>query len=320
MSMFYHNFPRPRRDLNPKIQIEMGIAILTSILDSGFLLTPELVEWRKKSTHALSLESYAQRMCFTLLDESELSAHSSLFGRFAIVLEPDALQMLGGLPVIYLPSAPSPIEGLSGLGTDYLEKLAEIERFLRGVTSTENVVRKAKGHSRTLRFRMLDVGVDKDIDCETKNAEALLDCWTKQNNISNPAELYAAFTSFVELVYPAGSNQRLNVGELGYYRQREWRICGRLTRNSTPLFRPLTSEEKARLIAIDAEFFEKPLQFLSNEETVVDRSSMFSEIDGRKVSSFIKEVIVPFEVTDEVKDITARNGLTIQVKPSKNKS
>ncbi len=313
MANFYHSFPRRKREDNGD-QTAKGLAILASILDLGFLLTPERLAWGKEEPGQRTLESYARRMCFTLLEERELPDHSKLFGSFAIVLSVDSLLTLGGLPALYLPQRNDKADGLSGLGTIYLTKLAEIERLLRGLAATEQAVLKSDHPPRNLKFRISETGLEEEINCTTANAAALLKCWTERNKISGATELYQAFMSFVELVYPAGNEQRMNVGQLGYYQQREWKISGQLTYEGERLSQPLDQPEQDRLFAIDEEFFGKQLQFLSEARSVADRCLVFKSLANRPVRDFIQEIIVPADALEETKNLLKDRGSSLPLK------
>lgn len=64
---------------------------------------------------------------------------------------------------------------------------------------------------------------------------------------------------FLNMFYPTDNE---HVGEqLGYCRQREWRvISGRLNFNGRPIGRELSDPEKARLLAIDNEFWSRTIR------------------------------------------------------------
>ena len=94
---FCHSFPRRRRDTD-SLAIDKGLVILSSIVRSGFLLTPEMVEWREHlddGTQSDPIQVFQKRVCFTELAPQELSEHGNLFGAFAIEFPLENLRLLG---------------------------------------------------------------------------------------------------------------------------------------------------------------------------------------------------------------------------------
>src|SRR4051812_24421329 len=95
---FYHSFPR-RHDVSP-------LTILESMLESGFLLVPEMVSWQNfqsrdfgpAGTTRFQTWTLQVRFCLTELmppdaedHEKAFEHHSSRFGPFAVEFAPTRL-------------------------------------------------------------------------------------------------------------------------------------------------------------------------------------------------------------------------------------
>lgn len=310
MSLFYHSFPRRKHGEPESEVIARGTAILKSMAEIGFLLTPEKIEWRSPTES--SLETFARRMCFTLLDvqnDEELSKHSDRFGPFSIGLEPQALVALGGLPAIYLPNRPDNPEGLAALGAEYLHKIAEIERLLKALELAAAAAGATGNPDHNLRFRHIRSDHEEEVDCSAESAKAFLNGLIKHNEISDLQTIRQAFMGFVELIYPSGSEERLTVGELGYYHQREWKISGQMTLDEKRLSRHLIQSERDRLMASDPDFFGQELTFLGKIKTWADETMVFQTLQERPVAEYISEVIAPQEALADVAEIASTHGL-----------
>lgn len=312
--MFYHSFPR--RSSGENDGVEKGLAILESILEMGFLMTPEVTTWNSLNPESPNAKAFSTRMCFTLLEERELAEHSKVFGTFALELQPESLIALGGLPAIYLPNKPESDDGVSGLGTAYITKLAELDLLLRKLALLENSVSKEKDLKRDLTLKDFGIKGDEAINCTVENAAALLQTITKTIDIPSLFDLCQAQKSFSELVYQVGDDSRFNVGQLGYYQQREWKICGQITCTQKPLTRELSTDEQQRLTSIDSEFFSKTIEFAGKQSTRAQRCALYSEIEGRKAVSYINRILVPKEAIKKTKEMLTRLNLSIPVMTS----
>lgn len=311
MAMFYHSFPR--RSSGQNDEIDKGLTVLESILEMGFLLTPEVTTWNCLSPDEPNSKASSTRMCFTLLEERELTEHSKVFGPFALELKPESLIVLGGLPAIYLPDRTQSDDGVSGLGAAYINKLAELDLLLRKLALLEHSVAEERNLGRDLTLKDFGIQSDETINCTVESAAALLKTVTKRIGIPDLFDLCQAQKSFSELVYKTGDVKRLNVGEIGYYQQREWKICGQITCSGEPLTRELSEDEQQRLTLIDPTFFKNTIEFAGAQSTRVQRCKLYSKIEDRKAVSFINRIFVPKEVIEDTKKILAKHELSIPV-------
>ena len=118
--LLYHAFPGPSRGVrgdHPEVP-DLGVAQLDLMMRYGLLLTPETlrippnddarncepptVEFRQARACLTLVESRAELWQETRLDEyGRPTSHVSLFGEFAVGIDPIRARELGAVPVIY---------------------------------------------------------------------------------------------------------------------------------------------------------------------------------------------------------------------------
>ena len=217
---FYHSFPRRSSDGSDK-----GLRILTSILDSGILLTPERLEFRERRSDGQLSKPYTvyqKRACFTELAPSELPAHAKVFGRFAIEWDLRALRQLGACPVFYVPLQTTP-ETLEGVAPALLARIAEVQELLTRLERVKHVASACQNPLEVLRLtrNAQDVGATR---CTVGAASDLISFLELE---TEPVEsLLASVRALAGYFYPTEDFQY--TGELAYYRQREWRILANM--------------------------------------------------------------------------------------------
>jgi len=82
----------------------IGIKILESMINTGFLLTPEPIDWNQHlGIKGLRLVNQ-KRFCFTYIEPKELDKHCEKFGLYSLQFDEDAIRELGALPAFYVPS------------------------------------------------------------------------------------------------------------------------------------------------------------------------------------------------------------------------
>jgi len=121
---FYHSFPKGYY-YKRSIEKEIGIKILESICTIGFILAPEVVNWKKSigiETEPHNIRQ--QRICFTLLNPREVKGHSKEFGRFSIEFNTDVLRNIGAMPVFYVPK---------GIETNESPSIFMIDKILKAL-------------------------------------------------------------------------------------------------------------------------------------------------------------------------------------------
>ena len=91
--------------------------------------------------------------------------------------------------------------------------------------------------------------------------------------------------------------------ELGYYRQREWRITADYRINDKERIRPLAKEEKARLLRTDRQFWAKELHHEDQTLSRVDRAAVLSDLDPDDLLEMANAVFVPSELVQEARGL-----------------
>jgi len=121
---FYHSFPKGYYNKR-SIEKEIGMEILESICTIGFILAPEVVNWKKSiGIKTKPHNIIQQRICFTLLNPTELEGHSKEFGRFSIEFNTDKLRNIGAMPVFYVPK---------GIETNESPSIFMIDKILKAL-------------------------------------------------------------------------------------------------------------------------------------------------------------------------------------------
>lgn len=236
---YYHSFPRVSK--NSKTDIADGIGVLKSILDFGFLLTPEDLEippnpdsdrFNPPATNITQL-----RGCFTLLTQQDLLAeegHTELFGKFSIGLNTRAARRLGIVPAIHYyksyQKASSPdFDSLedSGVSEDILNRLAELRRIVIVLATLEAASGVNPNEFKELSY----LRQNKLVLSDEAKVEALLAKLTP--NVAKHVLSYFEvdrvpgwnLAEWIEIILSMFQTADSKRGRhLAYYSQREWRI------------------------------------------------------------------------------------------------
>lgn len=254
---FYHSFPRPRPNEPTGGLLNRGWTILKSMRELGIVLAPEMVEWHSPVSLGPPNPTRVKqrRISFTELAPSELDRHSERFGPFALEFNIDALRRLGALPVIYMPQAiaDNPLSLLGPIIVGHLDLIRESLEALKTLDSPNDpswLAQKRATHINDNAVVRLGQSADSS-EILWKHVAPVLD-YLKLNNVPVGAMLGA--TSLLQpLFYPTDNIHEDN--ELGYYRQREWRITGDYHLNGKSVSRELSDEEKKNLLGIDKSFW-----------------------------------------------------------------
>ena len=263
---FYHSFPRPRQGETHSETASRGWAILRLMKKLGLILAPEVVEWHIPVSLSLGTPSPIQilqrRICFTELSQQELSEHATRFGPFALEFEITALRRIGALPVIYMPQALSEQDHLALLGPFVVGHLGQIRHTLELLNQLSqfddptyiqslgaNVV--ADDCMVTLRNGDESRGAVQESQVPWKVIRDLLSFIGFE---TAPFNAMTGATSIAQaLFYPTDDDHHDQ--ELGYYRQREWRITTDYYVNGSPRGRSLQDQEKELLLELDESFW-----------------------------------------------------------------
>ena len=261
---FYHSFPRPRRGETLIETASRGWAILQFMKKLGLILAPEVVEWHTPVSLGTPspIQILQRRICFTELSPQELSGHSTRFGPFALEFETTTLRRVGALPVIYMPQALSEQDHLALLGPFVVSHLGQIRHTLELLNQLgqldipayvqnlgENVL--ADDCMVVLRNGDESRGTVQESQVPWK---AIRDLLSFIGFETAPFNAMTGATSIAQaLFYPTDDDHHDQ--ELGYYKQREWRITADYYVNESPRGRSLQDEEKELLRELDESFW-----------------------------------------------------------------
>ena len=261
---FYHSFPRPRPSETESQTADRGWAILQSMKKLGLVLAPEVVEWHDPVGLGTPspIQVLQRRICFTELSQRELGAHSMRFGPFALEFDIATLRGVGALPVIYMPQALSEQDHLALLGPFVVGHLGQIHSTLQKLNLLANLDNPAYVKNLGSNIVPDDLVINLTNGDETRGTiqqfqiswNAIKDLLSFIGFETAPFIAMLGATSIAQaLFYPTDDDYHDE--ELGYYRQREWRITGDYYVNGSPRGRGLVEQEKELLLALDAAFW-----------------------------------------------------------------
>lgn len=125
--LLYHSFPRRRnRDADDK-----SLAVLSSILDHGLLITPEIVDW--VTSNGTPFRVSQKRVCFTAVEPEQLVAHARLFGELSIGFHRHDLEAIGATPVFYVSRSRSGRNPRANLGGFHLERIYQLATIIESL-------------------------------------------------------------------------------------------------------------------------------------------------------------------------------------------
>ena len=298
----YHSFPR-RSDRSKAFDEPKGESILRLMTKHGLLLAPEVITWIERSRNNLNrrrrLKKLQQRFCLTELRPNQLLKHSKIFGRYALEFELPIARFLGAMPVFYV-STLDPPQGFEAMGASTIFRLEEI----RGVLDTmARIQLVSAGASDAL----ISEGLSK-IQCSTWTADALISALFSR--INTPLELRSLVGGVMNLFYPVDSADY--PGPLRYYRQREWRIAGRLSYLKKPTVVDATRDLQQDLKRLDPAFFGRTL-YCDGRWKVASRCLLYPSFREQHVMTYVRRVICPRQRVTAVRKILRQAGLATKV-------
>ena len=299
----YHCWPR--RGRNGAAECERGLRVLSSIRDSGLLLTPEIVPWRYPHADgsAPRVERILQkRVCFTELTPPELQGHAEEFGRFALEFTTQNVRKLGSIPVFYIPTL-SQTQGttLEDLGAMLVIQLLDAKRLANHI-SVVNDTFNLRNATPEIEFSFKYAENPKSegkFKLRAEEAKQTLAAVT--HGLTPPPMLREGINAVLNFFYPADNHHHSK--ELSYYQQREWRITGNITLRGVNVMRNVKPHEVEILLGFDPEFFGKKLSFPPNEFSLLSESLMYPGFEGKHMMEFVNRVIVPASAIEEAKAI-----------------
>ena len=310
---FYHSFPRPRTGETGSQTASRGWAILQSMKKLGLVLAPEVVEWHDPVGLGTPspIQVLQRRICFTELSQGELGAHSTRFGPFALEFDTATLRRVGALPVMYMPQAMSEQDQLALLGPfvvghlgqihSTLQKLNELDQ-LDSLEYHQNQNPEANSIEEDCLVVLTNVddagGAVQDFQVPLKTIRGVLNYLEFE---TAPFNAMMGATSIAQsLFYPTDDDHHDE--ELGYYRQREWRITADYYVNGSPRGQSLGDEEKALLLALDATFWGANT---SKDRRIprVDEALALVRPTPTEILGMVTRIIVPDDFFDQAHQV-----------------
>jgi hypothetical protein len=319
--LFFHSFPRPKAAESEEDTLERGLGILGFMKKVGLVLAPEIVDWDVSviSGGAERLHILQRRACFTELSLSELTAHNTMFGPIALSFNVSALRSAGATPVLYVP------QGIAD------NPLSQIGTFcVRGAYHTQHVLRHLERLRETsdpiLAAKRFSMPVDPNYKLSLQNTDSAGNVVASYEVLaSDVANIFQHVSLnnipfdhsigtvgiFINMFYPTDNTHTGD--QLGYYRQREWRlIAGDINFNGRPMGRSLSDAETAKLHEIDAQFWRRALMVDNIPRKRSDLALMYDPVPNWNFFELVKAIFVPTRAVDRVRSIV---GAEIAVHP-----
>ena len=306
----FHSFPRPRSGETPSQTVERGLAILRYMLDVGLVLAPELVTWHHHDSEPTIL--LQRRICFTELSLSELPEHSKTFGPFALQCSPANLRGAGAMPVIYAPQA---IDGhpASGVAAFCVKAATHTKYVLERVEELKKVALELESG----RYNGMPDHREAVITLrnEYPKGHVVSDCQIKAADLAGMMR-YLGFRNvpfdhsigmlgvYENMFYP--TDNAYTDDQLGYYRQREWRLVGPgIAVNGHRLTRALDAQERARLETIDRDFWTRELTVNGGSFSRSTLAQIYSWQVNSPLSDIVEKIILPASAEASVRALFA---------------
>ena len=309
---FYHSFPRPRQSETHSETASRGWAILRSMKELGLVLAPEVVEWRTPVSIGTPLPTrlLQRRICFTELSQQELSEHSRRFGPFALEFETTALRRLGALPVIYMPQALTEQDHLALLGPIVVSYLGHIRHTLEKL----NRLGQFDNPAYLENLGATRLADDAKVNLENQDESGVIVekfqvPWSAIRDLLNyirfenaPFDAMVGATSIAQALFCPTDDDHHDQ-ELGYYRQREWRITADYYVNGSPRGRNLKDPEKKLLRELDDSFWGREL--IHNNESFhrVDKALALVQPTAPELLGQATRIIVPDNFADQASQV-----------------
>lgn len=308
----FHSFPRPKRDEVKAATLERGLSMLTSMKGVGLVLAPEIVEWDVSviSGGAEELRLLQRRACFTELSPEELARHSLVFGPIALSFDIGKLRAAGATPVIYVP------QGIGG------NPLSQIGTFcVRGAYHTRYVLQQLLGLKEMSDPAVVAARFGKpaapNFELNLKNtnsagnvvADYKIPASTVRevlqhvgfNNIPFDHSI-GVLSVLLNMFYPTDNEHAGD--ELGYYRQREWRlIAGDINFGGRAMGRSLTEAETRTPQQTDPSFWNRELTVdgVPNKRSAL--ALVYDPMPGWNFFELVEAIFAPSDAIDSVRAI-----------------
>jgi hypothetical protein len=309
---FFHSFPRPKVDESKDATLERGLSILAFMKEFGLVLAPEIVKWDVSviSGHDKQLDILQRRACFTELSVAELPSHSGIFGPIALSFDLAKLRSAGATPVIYVPQGVE-ASALSQIGIFCANGAYHTQHVLSQLNSLKEL------SDPVLAAKKFGRPVDPNYELHLQNSDSVGNVVAKYTIPASSVHdvlQYVGFNNipfdhsigvlnvFLNMFYPTDNTHTGD--ELGYYRQREWRlIAGDIHLNGRSIGRSLSEPEITRLQEIDRHFWTRELMV---DGVARQRSSLalvYEPVPNWNFFELVETIFVPEYAVERVRAI-----------------
>jgi len=282
----------------------------------GAILSPETVTWDVSgfSLGAKQLSILQRRMSFTELAISELPEHCTAFGPISLAFDLAVLRAAGAIPVIYVPQgiADSPLSQVATFCVNGIHHTKYVLSQLQQLKETADPVRLGQ------RFNM---PVDPNCELQMKNTDSAGNTVAQYKiRLTDVQQVlqYVGFNSipfdhsagilgyFLDIFYPTDNTYKND--QLGYYRQREWRlIATNVNLKGRPIGRKLSSSEVTELERIDHEFWCRELAVDGVFQRRSELAIVYDPTPDWNFFDLVDEVFVPRDAVEQVQAIVGNN-------------
>ena len=318
---FYHSFPRPKPGETCSQTENRGWAIFHSMEKLGLVLAPEVVEWNDPVGLGTPspIQVLQRRICFTELSPRELGGHSTRFGPFAIEFDTTALRRIGALPVMYIPQALSAQDHLASLGPFIVGHVSQLLHSLKNLNQldlldnleywqTQNSEAESIADECLVTLRNGDElrGHVQEFEVPLKTIRGIINYLTFETAPFNA--MIGAVSIAQTMFYPTDDEHQNQ--ELGYYRQREWRITADYSVNGSPRGRSLEDEEKDYLLGLDESFWGRETHRSRQLRRVDEALALVQPAPGELIS-MVRRFIVPDDFANDASKIFGDRVTTV---------
>lgn len=309
--LLVHNFARPKKGEPRGAALERAIQVLRSFRDIGLVLAPEVLEWTlgALSRGSKPLRLLQRRLCLTEIAPADLAEHAAEFGPLALAFDVAKIRQAGAMPVMYVPQGsdapPSHIGVFCVNGAYHTKAVLEGLERLRRVSNPQEAERMfghpvAANYRARLRNPDAAGNIVASYDVPASDVQNMLS-FIGFNNIPFDHSI-AVLEVLLNMFCPTDNDHQGQA--LGYYRQREWRLIGGNIRvNNRPVARTLSNDEKARVTAIDPEFWTCQLNVSGKIRSRRDLASVFEPAKDWNWLDAVDAVYAPPDAMEEVKQI-----------------
>jgi hypothetical protein len=322
---FFHSFARPKVNEAEDETLERSLSILALMKEVGLVLAPEVVSWDITASGGGNqrFSILQKRACFTELALDELLPHSRIFGPISLTVKIAELRAAGATPVIYVPQ---------GLQDSPLSQISSTCAY--GAYHTQAVLKQLQGVKEQsdlhIVARLANMPVSPDYELILRNPDAagniVAEYHVSAKHVQHVLQ-HVGFNNmpfdhsvgilsvFLNMFYPTDNAHTGD--DLGYYRQREWRlIAGDVNFNGRPLGRSLSADEVKRLEKTDGRFWNRELTIGEVTQRRSALAVIYDPLPGWDFLKSVDAIYAPRHALDRIRDIVGSQPAAYEHPPA----